>query len=62
MGETGLNLGRATSTTASLMRHAPRASAAQFTVPQRIARYGLTALAIVAMSTLFATQIAATLH
>lgn len=36
--------------------------AADFTLAQRFARYALTALALVAMSALFASQIAATLH
>lgn len=40
----------------------PRPIAADFTFAQRIARYGLTAIAIAAMSALFASQIAATLR
>lgn len=40
----------------------PRPIAADFTFAQRIARCGLTTFAIVALSVLFASQIAATLR
>jgi hypothetical protein len=69
MGEVGMNIVNRMSTTAPLMHRAPAlpfdgasSIAAEFTLAQRFARFGLTALAIVAMSALFGTQLAATLH
>jgi hypothetical protein len=64
--ETSIIAADLVSTTASVSRPAPRSApreaAAEFTLAQRAARYGLTALAIVALSALFATQIAAVLR
>ena len=63
--ETGIIAPNLVSRTASVSRTAPRSAtrdATEFTLAQRAARYGLTVLAIVAMSTLFATQIAAVLR
>lgn len=68
LGETTSEVRRRASTTATSRHRASQARAlahpiaADVTIPQRIARYGLTAIAIVAMSALFATQIAASLH
>jgi hypothetical protein len=64
--ETVIIAANAVSTTASLSRPAPRSAArraaAELTFAQHAARIGLTALAIVAMSALFATQVAAVLR
>lgn len=63
LGGIGVGVIRRPSTTATVMRRAPaRAEGASFTIPQRLARYGLTILAIAGMAALFATQISATLR
>ena len=43
-------------------RTATRAHDESFTLPQRVARYGLTVLAVVVASALFAAQVHAMLH
>ena len=55
--ETSIIAANLVSRSASVSRPAP-----EFTLAQRAARFGLTALAIVALSALFATQIAAVLR
>lgn len=64
--ETVIITANVVSRTASLSRpaprSAPRAATSEFTLAQRAARFGLTALAIAALSALFATQIAAVLR
>lgn len=64
MGNASITAIRFSSTGATLVHPAPfaPATAADFTIPQRVARYGLTMVAIAATSAIFATQIASTLH
>lgn len=72
MGETGMNVLNRVSASAAMMHRAPLRVvsalpfvdpiAAELTLAQRVARYGLTAFALLAMSALFASQVAATLH
>jgi hypothetical protein len=55
--ETGMIAANLVSRTATVSRPAP-----EFTLAQRAARYGLTVLALVALSALFGTQVAAVLR